>query len=111
MLAPMSVKKRRDRQAQSAPHLRSAIGNEFALAIAWGTAAIFFATGSQLVEIVAHPVALIVVFLWLFAIILWSAICVARHADCLAVQLCQPYGTLILTLSAIRIEVVRIWTA
>jgi len=111
MLAPMSVKKRRDRQAQSAPHLGSAIRNEFALAIAWGTAAIFFATGSQLVEIVAHPVALIVVFLWLFVIILWSAICVARHADCLAIKLGEPYGTLILTLSAISIEVVMISTA
>src|SRR5438105_2412316 len=111
MLAPMSVKKQRDRQAQSAPHLGSAIRNEFALAIAWGTAAIFFATGSQLVEIVAHPVALIVVFLWLFVIILWSAICVARHADCLAIKLGEPYGTLILTLSAISIEVVMISTA
>src|SRR5437762_7454072 len=111
MLAPMSVKKRRDRQAQSAPHLGSAIRNEFALAIAWGTAAIFFATGSQLVEIVAHPVALSVVFLWLFVIILWSAICVARHADCLAIKLGEPYGTLILTLSAISVEVVMISTA
>ncbi len=111
MFAPMSVKKRRDRQAKSAPHLGSAIRKEFALAIAWGTAAIFFATGSRLIEIVAHPVALTVVFLWLFVIILWSAICVARHADCLAIKLGEPYGTLILTLSAISIEVVMISTA
>ena len=81
------------------------------LAIALGTAAIFFSAGSQLVEIIAHPVALIGVFLWLFAVILWAAICVARHADCLAIRLGEPYGTLILTISAISIEVVMISTA
>jgi Ca2+:H+ antiporter len=111
MLARMSVKTRQDRQAEGALHSGSAIRNEFALAIALGTAAIFFATGSQLVEIIAHPVALIGVFVWLFAVILWSAICVARHADCLAIKLGEPYGTLILTLSAISIEVVMISTA
>src|SRR6201997_2443153 len=111
MLARMSVKTRQDRQAEGALHSGSAIRNEFALAIALGTAAIFFATGSQLVEIIAHPLALIGVFLWLFAVVLWSAICVARHADCLAIKLGEPYGTLILTLSAICIEVVMISTA
>jgi Ca2+:H+ antiporter len=54
---------------------------------------------------------MIAVFLWLFAVILWSAICVVRHADCLAIKLGEPYGTLILTLSAICIEVVMISTA
>ena len=111
MLARMSGKTQPIHQTKSAPHLGSAIRKEFALAIALGTAVIFFATGSQLVEIVAHPVALIVVFLWLFVIILWSAICVVRHADCLAIKLGEPYGTLILTLSAISIEVVMISTA
>jgi len=84
---------------------------EFALLIGLGTAAIFFAAGSRLVEIVAHPVAMIVVFLWLFAVIFWSVICVVRHADCLAIRLGEPYGTLILTLSAISIEVAMISTA
>jgi Ca2+:H+ antiporter len=107
----MSVKTRRDRQAEGTTHLGSAIRKEFVLAIAFGTAAVFFATGSQLVEIIAHPVALIGIFLWLFAIIVWSAISVARHADCLAIKLGEPYGTLILTLSAISIEVVMISTA
>ena len=37
--------------------------------------------------------------------------CVVRHAECLAVKLGEPYGTLILTLSAISIEVVMISTA
>jgi Ca2+:H+ antiporter len=111
MVARMSVKSQQHRQAEGAAHLGSAIRREFALAVAFGTAAIFLATGSQLVEIVAHPVALVGVFLWLFVVIVWSAISVARHADCLAIKLGEPYGTLILTLSAISIEVVMVSTA
>ena len=84
---------------------------EFPLLIAVGTASIFFAAGNQFVELAGHPFAMIAVFLWLFAVILWSAICVVRHADCLAIKLGEPYGTLILTLSAISIEVVMISTA
>jgi Ca2+:H+ antiporter len=111
MVARMSVKTQSESQAKSSGNLGKAISGEFALLIALGTAAIFFAAGSQLVEIIAHPVAMIVVFLWLFAVILWSAIRVVRHADCLAIKLGEPYGTLILTLSAISIEVVMISTA
>src|SRR5256712_710936 len=111
MLALMSVTTRQSRRGKSAPDSGSTIKGEFALAIALGTAAIFFSTGRQLTEIIANPAALIGVFLWLFAVILWAAICVVRHADCLAIKLGEPYGTLILTLSAISIEVVMISTA
>jgi Ca2+:H+ antiporter len=111
MLARMSVEAQRIRQAKTARHLGSSVSSEFPLLIALGTAGIFFAAGNQLVEIVAHPVAMIVVFLWLFAVILWSAICVVRHSGCLAIKLGEPYGTLILTLSAISIEVVMVSTA
>ena len=47
-------------------------------------------------------------FLWLFVVILWSAFAVVRHADSLAVRLGEPYGTLILTLAVISIEVMMI---
>src|SRR5207237_534294 len=50
-------------------------------------------------------------FVWLFAAILWSAISVVRHADCIAIKLGEPYGTLILTLAAISIEVMTISAA
>jgi Ca2+:H+ antiporter len=53
----------------------------------------------------------VVIFLWLFAVILWSAISVVRHADSLAIKFGEPYGTLILTLAAISIEVVMISVA
>src|SRR6059036_2301863 len=111
MVARMSVMTQRNQKAASAVRSGSAIRSEFPLAVALGTAAIFFGTGSRLVEIIGHPVTLIVVFLWLFAVILWSAVSVARHADCLAIKWGEPYGTLVLTLSAITIEVVMISTA
>jgi Ca2+:H+ antiporter len=107
----MSARAGRNRQAKSTSHSGSAIRSEFPLAIAAGTAAIFFSAGSQLVEIVAHPLSLIGVFVWLFVVILWSAVCVVRHAECLAIKWGEPYGTLILTLSAITIEVVMISVA
>jgi Ca2+:H+ antiporter len=90
----------------------SAIRGEFPLLIGWGTAAIFIAIGtSALNDFTTHIVPLLGVFAWLFAVVFWSAIRVVRHADCLAIKLGEPYGTLILTLSAIGIEVVIISTA
>eukprot|EP01059_Diplonema_ambulator_P001978 TRINITY_DN1162_c0_g2_i1.p1 TRINITY_DN1162_c0_g2~~TRINITY_DN1162_c0_g2_i1.p1 ORF type:complete len:550 (+),score=194.87 TRINITY_DN1162_c0_g2_i1:44-1693(+) len=47
-----------------------------------------------------------VMFTWIFLTILWHAFAVVRHADCLAVKLGEPYGTLILTVSVISIEVI-----
>jgi Ca2+:H+ antiporter len=111
MLARMSGKVKSNHQKRSAHSSRHSIRSEFPLLIGVGSVAIFWGTGSRLVEIIAHPVTLIVVFLWLFAVILWSAVSVVRHADCLAIKLGEPYGTLILTLSAITIEVVMISTA
>jgi len=111
MLAPMSEKAKPSHQAKSTQPLGDNIRGEFPLLIGLGTVAIFWSTGSRLVEIIGHPIALIVVFLWLFAVILWSAVSVARHADCLAIKWGEPYGTLVLTLSAITIEVVMVSTA
>ncbi len=111
MLAPMSGKAKPSHQAKSARPFGENIRREFPLLIGLGTVAIFWGTGSRLVEIIAHPITLIVVFLWLFAVILWSAVSVARHADCLAIKWGEPYGTLVLTLSAITIEVVMVSTA
>src|SRR5438477_12148117 len=102
---------------ESKPDPRSVTGSrgfirvEFALIVSLGTAAIFFGAGNQLLEDVTHPLLLAIMFVWLFATILWSAISVVRHADCIAIKLGEPYGTLILTLSAISIEVMTISAA
>jgi Ca2+:H+ antiporter len=53
----------------------------------------------------------LVLFVWLFAAILWGAFGVVRHAEHLAEKLGEPYGTLILTLSVTIIEVAFIVTA
>ena len=91
--------------------LGSLVRSEFSLIIGVVTAAIFLWFGSRLVENIEHPGAMGVVFLWLFVAVLGSAISVVRHADCLAVKCGEPYGTLILTLSAITIEVMMISAA
>lgn len=44
----------------------------------------------------------------LFAIVTWAIFSVVRHSDALAVKLGEPFGTLILTLSVISLEVVMI---
>jgi Ca2+:H+ antiporter len=48
------------------------------------------------------------VFAWLFAIILWAAFAVVRHAEALAEILGEPFGTLILTFAITAIEVMMI---
>ncbi|HEY7000761.1 MAG TPA: hypothetical protein VH330_03385 [Candidatus Udaeobacter sp.] len=107
----MSGKAKPGHHSKNAPPFGGGIRKECALLVGLGTVAIFWSTGSRLVEIITHPFALILVFFWLFAVILWSAVSVARHADCLAIKWGEPYGTLVLTLSAITIEVVMISTA
>jgi Ca2+:H+ antiporter len=89
----------------------SFIRAEFALIVGLATAAFFYISGSRFTEDIAHPVALTLVFLWLLVALLWAAISVVRHADCLAIKCGEPYGTLILTLSAISIEVMMISAA
>jgi Ca2+:H+ antiporter len=111
MLAAMSPGKEPRPNARGVTGFRGFIRVEFALLVSLGTVAIFLWTGSRLLENIAHPVWLGVVFLWLFVVLLWSAMSVVRHADYLAVKCGEPYGTLILTLSAISIEVMTISAA
>jgi Ca2+:H+ antiporter len=58
----------------------------------------------------ATPVRSVLLFAALFGVILWSAFSVVRHADCLAILLGEPLGTIILTLAVIGIEVTMIST-
>ena len=104
-----AVKSKRDARRQNG--LGSVIRSELSLIIGAVTATIFLWFGSRLVENLEHPGAMGLVFAWLFVAVLWSAISVVRHADCLAIKCGEPYGTLILTLSAIAIEVMMISAA
>jgi len=111
MLALVSARRESKPDAKSVTGFRAFMRVEFALGISLATAAIFFGIGNRAVEDVTHPFGLAIIFLWLFAVILWSAISVVRHADSLAIKFGEPYGTLILTLAAISIEVMMISAA
>ena len=84
---------------------------EYPLFIGVAVAAIFLSLGTKVLEDVAHPAALSLVFVVLLGAVLWSAISAVHHADCLAIKCGEPYGTLILTLSIISIEVMMISAA
>ncbi len=51
----------------------------------------------------------IITLIFLFVIIMLLAIRVSHHAEALAEKYGDPYGTIILTLSAVIVEVVMIW--
>ena len=104
-----AVKSKRDARKRNG--LSSVIRSELSLIIGAVTATIFLWFGSRLLETLEHPGVMGVVFLWLFLAVLWSAISVVRHADSIAIKCGEPYGTLILTLSAITIEVMMISAA
>ena len=107
----MSTAEKSKTTAPNRNRFGSLMRSEFSLIIGVLTAAIFLWFGARLVENLEHPAAMGVVFLWLFVAVLWSAISVVRHAERLAIKCGEPYGTLILTLSAIAIEVMMISAA
>jgi len=97
--------------ARPAKGFTAFIRSEYPLIIGLGSAAAVLALGDWVLENVDQSLALAGVFFWLLLAVLWSAISVVRHADSLAVKCGEPYGTLILTLSAITIEVMMISAA
>jgi len=69
------------------------------------TTVLFYAFADALLAEPAVDLKTGALFLWVFGAMLWSAFAVVRHADGLAELLGEPYGTLILTLAVISIEV------
>lgn len=78
------------------------------LAGAWGVVGFFMLFGGDLLGGILNPLTATWVFLLLFITILAASFGVVREADHLAEQLGEPYGTLILTLSIVSIEVILI---
>ncbi len=81
---------------------------EAALVFSALTLAIFWTVGSDWVYEASGGIALFTLFAWLFVAMLWGAFRVVHHAECLAMKLGEPYGTLILTFAVIGIEVALI---
>ena len=88
----------------------SMLRQEVMVPVSWISAILFTVFEDELLGNLSSPVWLGFIFIWLFIVILFSAMSVVRHADCLAVKFGEPYGTLILTLSVISIEIVMIST-
>lgn len=72
------------------------------------TTILFTIYADALLSDLSNPLVSGVLFVSLFLVMLWLAFGVVRHADSLAVLLGEPYGTLILTVSVISIEVIMI---
>lgn len=75
---------------------------------AWAVVGAFFFFGALWLADPIHPVVATLVFIGLFVTILAASFGVVHEADHLAHQLGEPYGTLILTLSIVSIEVILI---
>ncbi len=60
--------------------------------------------GSDWLHDTSRPMILGLLFIAVFAVMLWSSFSVVRHADSLAELLGEPSGTLILTLAVVSIE-------
>ncbi|WP_240231640.1 calcium:proton antiporter [Devosia lacusdianchii] len=78
------------------------------LLIAWAVVVVFLIGGPTWLHDPIDPIVAIVCFVVIFAIILMAAFGVVHEADYLAHQLGEPYGTLILTLAIVAIEVILI---
>ena len=69
------------------------------------TTLVFVAFGDALLSDLKNHLLTIAMFVCLFAVMMWGAFGVVRHADAVAEKLGEPYGTLVLTFSVIVIEV------
>ena len=90
------------------PGIVNILRQEMALWVSVFSAVVFAVYGDHWFDDLSHFAVTGVLFLWLFAVIMWSAFAVVRHADSLATRLGEPYGTLVLTLAVISIEVMMI---
>ncbi|MGO4403648.1 calcium:proton antiporter [Bosea sp. RAF48] len=75
------------------------------LACAWLSVAAFLLFGDTLLGQLGAPLPSLLLFFWLLGIIVWASFGVVHEAEELAERLGEPYGTLILTLSIVIIEV------
>jgi Ca2+:H+ antiporter len=86
----------------------SFLRREYPLAMILVTAVLFVLFGHAWLADDINPALAAMIFAWLFCFIIWGAVNVVRHADHLADQLGEPFGTLILTLSVTSIEIMTV---
>jgi len=81
------------------------VGAELGLIAGATTTALFFTVGNAWLTGLDDLPWTGLMFVWLFGAMIWCAFGVVRHAEALAELLGEPYGTLILTISVISMEV------
>ena len=81
---------------------------EWPLLFGVASTGLFWVFGKAWLADLSNPLWEGFLFLWLFVAILTSAFGVVRHADCLAIKLGEPFGTLVLTLAVIGMEVMMV---
>jgi Ca2+:H+ antiporter len=87
------------------PSLSDDLRAERPVLVGAATTLIFFTVGASWTDDLTHLGMTGALFIWLFAVMIWCAFGVVRHAEALAEHLGEPYGTLILTIAAVSIEV------
>ena len=88
--------------------MKTVIRQEIALPVGLLTLLFFKTLGSDLLTETTPLGIYLPVSAALLAIVTWAIFSVVRHSDALAIKLGEPFGTLILTLSVISLEVVMI---
>jgi Ca2+:H+ antiporter len=86
----------------------AALRREWPLLANLTTTALFLVFGSGWLADLSNLFWFAFILAWLFAVILFSAFAVVRHAESVALKLGEPLGTLILTLAVTGIEVMMI---
>jgi Ca2+:H+ antiporter len=81
------------------------LSSELGLIVGILTTVFFYTVGKEWISALDGTPWLGLMFVWLFAVMIWCAFGVVRHADALAELLGEPYGTLILTVAVISMEV------
>jgi len=92
----------------TAQHILRLVADEWFLAVGLASSAVLLFRGDALAAHLSALPGLALLFMWLFAAAFGCCLSVVRHADHLAIQLGEPYGTLILTLAVTIIEVISI---
>ena len=84
------------------------IRREWPLAASLATTVVFLALGDRWLADLGSLAWFSLMLGWLFGAILVSAFAVVRHAEVLAEQVHEPFGTLVLTLSMSGMEMMMI---
>lgn len=87
---------------------RHLLMREWPLGASLVTSSLFVVFGKGWLADLTNPGWFSLMSLWLFAAMMFSAFAVIRHAESLAEELGEPFGTLILTLAITGIEVIMI---